>query len=144
MTRPYGTYLTSADKAGIFKQDVVLSAESPTAAADELAGYVAEHTFDCKTRNLDFGTDYGLGDVLRFQTGSSMAHKQVSGVSLWLEGSTYHEEPTINELGGMTMADVFFNDQLVTANDLNQIAVDLGAADYTHFPETPPQAQYLR
>ena len=38
------------------------------------------------------------------------------------------------------MADVFFNDQLVTANDLNQIAVDLGAADYTHFPETPPQS----
>ena len=92
---PVWTYLTSADKAGIFKQDVVLSAESPTAAADELAGYVAEHTFDCKTRNLDFGTDYGLGDVLRFQTGSSMAHKQVSGVSLWLEGSTYHEEPTL-------------------------------------------------
>lgn len=38
------------------------------------------------------------------------------------------------------MADMFMNDQTVTANDLNNIAVDLGAAEYSHFPETPPQS----
>lgn len=38
------------------------------------------------------------------------------------------------------MADTFFNNQTVTADDLNSIAIDLGAADYTRFPETPPQS----
>lgn len=38
------------------------------------------------------------------------------------------------------MADTFLNDQVVTAEDLNHIAVDLGAADYSQFPETPPQS----
>lgn len=94
---PVWTYITTSDKSGIFKQDVVLTAESPTAAADELAGYVPEHSFGCKTKNLDFGIDYALGDVLRFQAGGTTTYKQVIGVSLWLEGTTYHEEPTLND-----------------------------------------------
>lgn len=38
------------------------------------------------------------------------------------------------------MADTFLNNQEVTAEDLNNIAVDLGYADYSHFPEDPPQS----
>ena len=38
------------------------------------------------------------------------------------------------------MADTFLDNQTVTAEDLNNIAIDLGVADYSHFPETPPQS----
>lgn len=38
------------------------------------------------------------------------------------------------------MSDTFLDNQIVTAQDLNNIAIDLGAADYSHFPETPPQS----
>ena len=36
------------------------------------------------------------------------------------------------------MSDEFLDNQVVTAADLNNIAIDLGYADYSHFPETPP------
>lgn len=96
IAQPAWTYISVAEKSGIFKQDVILSAESPTAAEDELTTHKVEHTFDCKTRNMDFGEDYALGDILRFQANGYMTNKQVTGVSLWLEGTTYHEEPTLN------------------------------------------------
>ncbi len=38
------------------------------------------------------------------------------------------------------MADTFLYNQTVTADDLNSIAIDLGVADYSYFPETPPQS----
>lgn len=38
------------------------------------------------------------------------------------------------------MSDSFLNNQEVTAEDLNNIAIDLGYADYSHFPEDPPQS----
>ncbi len=38
------------------------------------------------------------------------------------------------------MSDTFTDNQEVTASDLNNIAIDLGYADYSHFPETPPQS----
>ena len=40
----------------------------------------------------------------------------------------------------MSNSETFLDDQVVTAQDLNNIAVDLGYADYSHFPETPPQS----
>lgn len=40
----------------------------------------------------------------------------------------------------MSSNETFLDDQTVTAQDLNNIAVDLGYADYSHFPETPPQS----
>lgn len=40
----------------------------------------------------------------------------------------------------MSNSETFLDDQTVTAQDLNNIAVDLGYADYSHFPETPPQS----
>lgn len=38
------------------------------------------------------------------------------------------------------MSDSFLNNQEVTEEDLNQIAIDLGYAEYSHFPEDPPQS----
>ena len=38
------------------------------------------------------------------------------------------------------MADTFLYNQTVTAEDLNSSAINLGVADYSHFPETPPQS----
>ena len=38
------------------------------------------------------------------------------------------------------MTDTFLDNQEVTAQDLNNIAIDLGDAEYSHFPENPPQS----
>lgn len=38
------------------------------------------------------------------------------------------------------MSDEFLDNQIVTAADMNNIAIDLGYSDYSHFPETPPQS----
>lgn len=38
------------------------------------------------------------------------------------------------------MTDTFLDNQEVTAQDLNNIAIDLGYAEYSHFPENPPQS----
>lgn len=94
---PVWVYISSADKTGIYKQDVVLNAASPSEAKKELAGYVAIFDTDCKTRNITYGVDYNLGDIVRYQSESATVLKQVSKISLWHEKSTYHEEPTLTE-----------------------------------------------
>ena len=38
------------------------------------------------------------------------------------------------------MTDTFLDNQEVTAQDLNNIAIDLGYVEYSHFPENPPQS----
>lgn len=92
---PTWEYIELSEKSGVYKQDVVLSASSPGAAKEEVNKYKKEHEFTCKTRNLKLGVDYNLGDVVRLQHKGTTVKKQVSSVSLWYEGATYHEEPTL-------------------------------------------------
>ena len=78
-------------------QDIVLSANEPAAAMTELEKCKNKYDVSIKTRNIEFGTDYGIGDIIRFQKGSKTYYKQITSVEMWLEGSTYHEEPTLTE-----------------------------------------------
>lgn len=89
------TYLSSEDKTGIFKQDVILDAETESEAKRELAKHKLTYDTTCKTRNIEYGVDYKLGDIVRYQTKYATVQKQVSRISLWHEKSTYHEEPNL-------------------------------------------------
>lgn len=89
-------YITTATKTGIFKNDTVLSANSPQAAKDELTAKKLEHTYLAKTRNVDYNTDYTLGDIIRLKT-EETTKKQVTSIDLWFESDTYHEEPVLAE-----------------------------------------------
>lgn len=91
------TYISTATKSGIYKQDVVLKASSPAEAEKELSEYGATFDLNCKTRNLEYEKDYRLGDIIRYQSKTETVLKQVSKISLWHEKSTYHEEPTLTE-----------------------------------------------
>lgn len=93
-------YISKESKSGVFTQDVVLSSSSPAAAKNELEQYANDYTTMCKTRNIEFQSDYNLGDVVRLQIKNDTVKKQISSVDMWYEGSTYHEEPTLEELKG--------------------------------------------
>ena len=97
LDEPEWEYITTEIKEGIYKQDIVLSASSPQEAEDELLTYKDEYTIDCKTRNVEFNVDYKIGDIIRLQRDEETITKQVSAVELWLEGSTYHEEPLLTD-----------------------------------------------
>lgn len=91
------TYITSAEKEGIYKRDILLSASSPSAAKQELAEHKDTYTTVCKTRNVSYGTDYKLGDVIRLQIDDKAIKKQVTSVDMWFEGASYREEPTLTD-----------------------------------------------
>lgn len=42
------------------------------------------------------------------------------------------------------MTDTFLDNQEVTAQDLNNIAIDLGYAEYSHFPGKPAAVRRVR
>ena len=90
-------YITSEAKEGIYKRDILLSATSPGAARNELAEHKNKHTTVCKTKNVTYGEDYNLGDVVRLQIDDKTIKKQVSSVDMWYEGAAYHEEPLLTD-----------------------------------------------
>ncbi|MBQ8587977.1 MAG: hypothetical protein IJ454_01150 [Clostridia bacterium] len=89
-------YITTEEKEGIYKSDTVLSAHSPQAALDELMAKKIEHTHLAKTRNVEYNTDYTLGQIIRLKS-KETTKKQVQSIDFWLEGDTYHEEPVFAE-----------------------------------------------
>lgn len=90
-------YISTDKKKGIYTQDTVLTASSPQQAMNELLTCKDEYTITCKTRNIEYKADYELGDIVRLQQGRATMQKQISTVELWLEGSTYHEEPQLTD-----------------------------------------------
>lgn len=89
-------YIESAEsREGIYKQDAILSASSPQKAKEELEALVDEYAVALKSRNIRYGDDYCIGDIVRLQQEKSTIRKQITAIELWLEGSTYHEEPQL-------------------------------------------------
>lgn len=91
------TYISLQDVSGISKRNIVLSASSPREALKELAEKTVQLDISCKTRNLVYGEDYNLGDIVRYSSDGLTVQKQISQISLWFEGSAYHEEPKLTE-----------------------------------------------
>lgn len=90
-------YITTEEKEGIYKCDTVLNAHSPQAAIDELKAKKNKHTYLSRTRNVEYNTDYTLGEIIRLQTDGITTTKQIQSIDFWLEKDTYHEEPVLSE-----------------------------------------------
>ena len=94
---PVWTYVTLDEaKSGIYKIDTVLSAKTETEAKNELAAKKAEYELLAKTRNITYGADYSLGDIVRVQHNGSTVRRLVSGVNMWRE-TEYGEEPILTD-----------------------------------------------
>lgn len=96
LEEPVWEYITSAEKEGIYKRDVILDASSLSEAQNELEALKSKYSTACKTRNVTYGTDYKLGDVVRFRLADTLAYKQVTSFNMWFEGATIHQEPTLS------------------------------------------------
>lgn len=90
-------YISSAEKTGIQKIDVVLSATTKSEAEKELKKHTAEYNVEAETKDLIFGTDYSVGDIVRLQEGDITVKKVISSVDIWQE-ETYGEQPKFNDL----------------------------------------------
>ena len=67
-------YISSAEKTGIQKIDVVLSATTKSEAEKELKKYTAEYNVEAETKDLIFGTDYngaGMNIIMDAMTGTT-------------------------------------------------------------------------
>lgn len=90
-------YITRDEtKAGIHKIDTVLSAETEADAKNELAQCKPEFEILATTRNIEYGKDYKIGDILRVQHDGKTDKRLVTGVNRWEEGG-YHESPIMSE-----------------------------------------------
>ncbi len=91
------TYISNAAKTGVYKIDVVLSADNEPDAKKELNEHIAEYEINAKTKTLFHSVDYNIGDVIRIQIDGVTEKRLISGVNLWNEQS-YGEEPTLTEI----------------------------------------------
>lgn len=90
------THITGSE-SGIYLFDTLLSGESEAEAKEALALCKANEKYTANVRNMQFGTDYNLGDTLKIQFEIGRAYrktisKKVVGVNLSY-GETYEEEP---------------------------------------------------
>lgn len=94
---PIWTYISLNDKKGIYKVDTVLTAKTEAEAEAELKKRIAEFKITAETRNINYGVDYKLGDIVRVQHDGKTVKRLVSGVNLWQE-QEYGEQPILTEL----------------------------------------------
>lgn len=95
---PIWTYVSTQEKEGLYKQDVILSAANEADALKELGECVADYRLTLKTKNIKFGVDYKLGDKLKVQRGTETIPKTVTGIEIWHEKNEYNEQPILGEL----------------------------------------------
>lgn len=88
-------------KTGIYKWDTVLSCNNESEAASELKKKIRKEKIQTKIRNLVYGIDYNLGDVLKLQkvTGNHrITHeKRITGVNLWYEHEGSGAQPIFED-----------------------------------------------
>ena len=95
---PKWTHIELENKSGIFSRDVMLESNTPKGALAELETKTSMMSeLICKTKNIKYKEDYNLGDIVRYYTNGITVNKKVTKISLWYEGSSYHEEPTLTE-----------------------------------------------
>lgn len=87
----------NANADGIYRRDVVLSTDNETEAKNMLKAKKTFYSVTSKTRNIQFGTDYRIGDILRVQNGMETVYKKITAVNQWQE-QEYGEEPVLEEV----------------------------------------------
>ena len=92
------TYITlDSSLTGVFKKDVVLKATTASEAKQELKAMVADAETELKTRNVSFGVDYKLGDIVRVQNNDIASKKRITSVIMSQENG-YIENPIFSEV----------------------------------------------
>lgn len=96
------------DQTGIYRWEAVLSGGNQSEAKSSLTTKKKNHELSLKSRNIQWGTDYNIGDIVRVQItkGSYRAteKRRIAGVSVWREkgvdgnGMDYGEMPILEEL----------------------------------------------
>lgn len=91
-----------SSKSGIYRWETVLSGSVESEAKAALNAKVWEKKIQTKTRDILYGIDYRLGDIVKVQkqVGSFKAtfEKQVIGVNLWYENNNVGEQPIFEEV----------------------------------------------
>lgn len=92
------TYISADNtKTGLYKIDVVLSADTEEEAKKELSKHISDYKITAKTKALLHGSDYNIGDIVRVQINGVTEKRLISGVNMWNEQS-YGEEPILTEI----------------------------------------------
>lgn len=89
-------------KTGIYHWEAVLSGSNNSEAKTDLNKKKETEKYEAKIRNLKYGTDYNLGDVLRFQIvkGSvkKTVRKRVTAINIFKEAGSSGEAPTLSDM----------------------------------------------
>lgn len=84
-------------KTGLKIRDTVLKATNETEAKNELEEKNADYKLTAKTRNIEFGKDYLIGDIVRIKHGDVTDKLRVESVDIWQEGVEFGQEPTLKD-----------------------------------------------
>lgn len=82
--------------ANVTYRDTVLSATNESDAKAELAKLRQKYEITLTTKNLDYGTDYKIGDIVRLQDRGKTFKMVINSVKMWEENG-YGEEPTVTK-----------------------------------------------
>ena len=82
--------------AAVTYRDTVLSATTRTEAEKELKQLRQKYEITLTTKNLDYGTDYKIGDIVRLQDRGKTFKMVINSVKMWEENG-YGEEPTVTK-----------------------------------------------
>lgn len=82
--------------ATVTYRDTVLSATTRTEAEKELKQLRQKYEITLTTKNLDYGTDYKIGDIVRLQDRGKTFKMVINSVKMWEENG-YGEEPTVTK-----------------------------------------------
>lgn len=93
------TKVTSATETAttIYDNYVVLSSDNAASAQEEINALYTRITVDGKTRDIAYGTDYDVGDILRVQIDGQVYTKTVKSIFLSYEGISNIENPTFED-----------------------------------------------
>ena len=81
---------------GLRRRDGFLEAQTEHGAAKELSNNKVFNQYTFETKNIKYGEDYELGDIVRVQTGTETVKRKITAVSLWNE-KEYGEKPVLSE-----------------------------------------------
>lgn len=94
-------YITKTEKSGIYRFEGILSATSESEAVTELRKNAANETIRAKFRELTYGKDYGLGDIVRIRIDKGdfreTVRRRIIGVKQNYDENGYSEQPILKE-----------------------------------------------
>ncbi len=94
-------YINNEEKSGIYDWDCVLSSTNESEATDELFKKSETKKIQATLRNLKFGVDYKLGDILSvyYQYGGFISEQRyiVNGVDIKMTTTNSFEEPILKK-----------------------------------------------